>query len=286
MNFGEVLKFLRKQNNITQHDLALQLNKGRSSIAGYEINNRLPEKESLLKISDFFNVSLEFLLKICEDDLSVTKLLGQYINERIGHRTRISSLNDLSVLGKMDLRRLLAIIEGLELPTIEEIKVLAIYGPFRYYDLIRNSIYFGIDKERLDDFEAEDDLCLMKKAVVHEIIYNPYPYYNEVINYYEQNKNCDYYSLIEKYVENLLHFNSLDENQNILKNIGLKYVQIDENRYSIVPLEIDQHDLVLDNSTNSNDLLKNIKPIINKLPKEGIEELKSFLEFLEHKYIK
>ena len=56
------LKELRKENGITQSELAKSLNVSRSSIAMYENGERIPSYETLEVISDFFNVSILYLL--------------------------------------------------------------------------------------------------------------------------------------------------------------------------------------------------------------------------------
>lgn len=62
MTFGQRLKELRKQSNISQAELAKAINRSRPTIAGYEIGDRLPDIETLKKISEYFNVSIDDLL--------------------------------------------------------------------------------------------------------------------------------------------------------------------------------------------------------------------------------
>ena len=62
MTFGDRLRFLRKQNNITQADLAKMFSLGESTISFYESNKRTPDYEMLNKFADYFNVSVDYLL--------------------------------------------------------------------------------------------------------------------------------------------------------------------------------------------------------------------------------
>ena len=62
MSLGNKLKYLREKNNLTQSELAKILNKSRSTIAGYEINDRQPDLDTLQKIAEYFNVSTDYLL--------------------------------------------------------------------------------------------------------------------------------------------------------------------------------------------------------------------------------
>ncbi|AOY78145.1 helix-turn-helix domain-containing protein [Clostridium formicaceticum] len=62
MNFSHRLKQLRKEKKLTQEDLAIQLNKTRSTVAGYETERKEPDYDTLKKIAEFFDVSIDYLL--------------------------------------------------------------------------------------------------------------------------------------------------------------------------------------------------------------------------------
>ena len=62
MHFAENLTELRNKNNLTQYELAKLMNLARSTIAGYEKKNRQPSYEILARFSDFFHVSIDYLL--------------------------------------------------------------------------------------------------------------------------------------------------------------------------------------------------------------------------------
>lgn len=59
--FGERLKELREDKSMTQEMLAQHLNTSRQTISGYETGLSEPSLDSLVKLSDFFNVSLDYL---------------------------------------------------------------------------------------------------------------------------------------------------------------------------------------------------------------------------------
>lgn len=73
MYFAENLKFLRKRRNKSQMDLAIELELTRTSLAGYEKNVQPPFR-TLIKISNYFNVSLDALIKYKLDSLSEFQL--------------------------------------------------------------------------------------------------------------------------------------------------------------------------------------------------------------------
>ncbi|MGI6069574.1 MAG: helix-turn-helix domain-containing protein [Blautia sp.] len=62
MTFSKVLRELRLSRNVTQDELAKYLNVSRPTIAGYETKNKQPDYEKLLKLAEFFNVSVDYLI--------------------------------------------------------------------------------------------------------------------------------------------------------------------------------------------------------------------------------
>ncbi len=56
------LKSLRKAKNISQLKLALDLNMNQNSISRYENGEREADYNTLIKVADYFNVSIDYLL--------------------------------------------------------------------------------------------------------------------------------------------------------------------------------------------------------------------------------
>ncbi|MCZ0753959.1 helix-turn-helix domain-containing protein [Anoxybacillus sp. J5B_2022] len=56
------LKYLRKQQNWTQEDVAQKLNMSRSQISKWETGETLPDLQSLEKLSDLYGVSIDSLI--------------------------------------------------------------------------------------------------------------------------------------------------------------------------------------------------------------------------------
>ena len=61
-NFANNLKFLRLQKNITQEELGKRLGKDYSTIGKWENGTRSPIMEDVIKIAEYFNVSLTDLI--------------------------------------------------------------------------------------------------------------------------------------------------------------------------------------------------------------------------------
>lgn len=56
------LRELRKQRNITQLKLAMDLNMNQNTISRYETGEREAGYKELILIADYFNVSIDYLL--------------------------------------------------------------------------------------------------------------------------------------------------------------------------------------------------------------------------------
>ena len=57
------LKELRIQRGISQVKLAMDLHLSQNSISRYETNQREADYETLIRIADYFDVSLDYLLE-------------------------------------------------------------------------------------------------------------------------------------------------------------------------------------------------------------------------------
>lgn len=56
------IKLLREEANMTQQELANKLNGAKSTVAMYEKGDRKPSMEILLKLSNIFNCSIDYIL--------------------------------------------------------------------------------------------------------------------------------------------------------------------------------------------------------------------------------
>ena len=56
------LKIIRKEKRLNQLKVALDLNISREALSHYENGKRSPDIQMLRKLSDYFNVSIDFLV--------------------------------------------------------------------------------------------------------------------------------------------------------------------------------------------------------------------------------
>ncbi|THF81187.1 helix-turn-helix domain-containing protein [Cohnella fermenti] len=62
MNMGERLRELRLKRNVSQEEVARHIGITRSAYSHYEINNRQPIYETLIKLAAYFDVSLDYII--------------------------------------------------------------------------------------------------------------------------------------------------------------------------------------------------------------------------------
>ncbi len=86
MTLGEKIYELRTQRNLSQGDLANELNVSRQSISKWENGNSTPDLEKIIKLAEIFNVSLDELIKNEEKDIPVVNTPEQ--NPNIQTKTR------------------------------------------------------------------------------------------------------------------------------------------------------------------------------------------------------
>lgn len=63
MNFAQKLTNLRIQNGYSQEKLAEKLYVSRQAVSKWEVGTTLPETDKIIAISNFFDVSIDYLLK-------------------------------------------------------------------------------------------------------------------------------------------------------------------------------------------------------------------------------
>ena len=72
MNFGEKLRILIEERDITQKGLAAHLNIAPSTVSSYVQNTREPDFKTLIEIAKYFGVTTDYLLGYKSSDSSTT----------------------------------------------------------------------------------------------------------------------------------------------------------------------------------------------------------------------
>lgn len=66
-SFGERLRLLRKEKEYSMAEFAKLMNAGKTTISNWENDNRFPDRDTLIKLANFFSVSLDYLLGRAEN---------------------------------------------------------------------------------------------------------------------------------------------------------------------------------------------------------------------------
>ncbi len=90
INFGNRLKKLRTQNNMSQAQLGDRLGLSKSLISAYENGVRMPSYESLISISRLFKVSTDYLLGV--ENTNVLDLSGLMDQEAIAIKNLVKAM--------------------------------------------------------------------------------------------------------------------------------------------------------------------------------------------------
>jgi len=109
MSFGEKLRSLRIENNLSQLELAKILNITNQSLSHYELDKRIPDLNMISKIADYFDISVDYLLgRVDQNEIYVSENLTQYKHEDF---TNIKNLSDENQKKILDYIRMIKIME-------------------------------------------------------------------------------------------------------------------------------------------------------------------------------
>ena len=68
VDFGNILKKLRNQEKMTQQQLADRLGVTKSVVSYYELQERYPSPDVLIKLASIFRVSTDYLLGLAKEE--------------------------------------------------------------------------------------------------------------------------------------------------------------------------------------------------------------------------
>lgn len=85
MLLGDRLKQLRTEKKITQDEMANLLSIKRQTYSAYERHVSLPDANVLIKLSDFFDVTVDYLLGVSDFKVPIDRILEQDIDTEINN---------------------------------------------------------------------------------------------------------------------------------------------------------------------------------------------------------
>ena len=113
---SERLKHLRKQKGVSQKKMAEKLDVSVSAYSMYERDMRNPNIKSLIKLSNYFNVSIDYLLAQTDEKEKCDKIKEKLINSDIN----LNLLEQIEV--KKEIKEILYLIKDLEKEKLTDIK--------------------------------------------------------------------------------------------------------------------------------------------------------------------
>lgn len=93
------LKKIREKNNLTQNEISNILNINQSNYSKYEKNQIEPSIETLKKIADFYNVSLDYLCEHNTKNILDVSCWNEYKKGVIFALQQLNEKNDIMLLG-------------------------------------------------------------------------------------------------------------------------------------------------------------------------------------------
>lgn len=74
MSFGKKLRSLREEKRLSQVELSKKLNITSQALSQYELGKRIPDAEMIIRIADFFDVSVDYLLDRTNERITVDNI--------------------------------------------------------------------------------------------------------------------------------------------------------------------------------------------------------------------
>lgn len=116
MKFNEKLIELRKAKGLSQEELGNELGVSRQTISKWELGQSYPDFQKLVLLSDFFNISLDKLIKdidlddVRENNQSDEKVSKMYEDFQTAKTTLNYLLNFFAFIGVVGILAIIALI--------------------------------------------------------------------------------------------------------------------------------------------------------------------------------
>lgn len=115
LEFSENLKLLRKKKYLTGAELAKQLNVSHSALASWETGRHFPHIEDIIKIADFFEISIDELLGRNQTNFENITLKNSHHNTNNFITEFYKTLSENSDFTENDLKEILLIFDFIKL---------------------------------------------------------------------------------------------------------------------------------------------------------------------------
>ena len=145
MYLAQNLRYLREQRGFNQKELSDMLGMSRAAIGNWEKQHRIPDVETIIKLAQFFDVTLDdFILKELRPPTPLYAKNLHYL--RVKHEMTQENMADL--LGYRRKQRYIAIETGEISVSVEDLEKLADFFGVTMDQLIKQDLSEGAVKRR------------------------------------------------------------------------------------------------------------------------------------------
>ena len=131
MVFGERLRELRKEKNLSQEQLAAELKINKRSVLNYEAGHSMPGIDVINRMKDFFKVRIEYLMDGEDEFISEAQARGGYRGKR-GAEQLVKEVSGLFAGGELSEADKDAVMRALQEAYWEAKKENKKYTPKKY----------------------------------------------------------------------------------------------------------------------------------------------------------
>ena len=163
MSFGENLKNVRKQRGVTQEELAEILGVSRQAISKWESGTSVPDVQLLLRIADFYNLTLDLLVRD-DFDLPISSLDEKKIADDLSNKSSVSIDDYLGRVCDVSMNSFRhSVIRNVKI--VGSYKNLICFEKNGRYGFFNKNKSIGILKKREEDYVAHNDIIYGKCTV-------------------------------------------------------------------------------------------------------------------------
>ena len=89
MSYNEIIQELRKNNNLTQSELAILFSTTQRTISNWETGRNEPPYEMLIKYAKYFNVTTDYILGLTREE-KPNEQIAKQVNINFGKIEKIT----------------------------------------------------------------------------------------------------------------------------------------------------------------------------------------------------
>lgn len=147
MNFGKKIKNLRIKNNLTQSELGKILNVTKPTISKYENNETEANFETIKKISEYFNVTFDYLFSE-NDGITTSNIKDE--KKQVPHNPQKQGIPGITNINN---------------PTITDLVEISKETNIKLVDLIIYYCYIYESNEKIEKITKDNDLIKCLNAI-------------------------------------------------------------------------------------------------------------------------